>query len=197
MAARMSNIAAVVLAAGASRRFGEPKQLAVIEGESLLRRSVAAASGSRCNQVIVVLGSDFERIRGTLAGCAVRIVHNPDWEEGMASSIRSAVRALDEATPSVDAVLLMTCDQPLVSPEVLDRLISACERTGLTMAACEYGGRRGVPALFARPHFRALLDLRGDHGARGILRQHSDGVAAIDWPQGAVDIDTPEDLQGS
>lgn len=196
MTARMNNIVAVVLAAGGSRRFGEPKQLAVIDGESLLRRALAAACGSRCNRVVVVLGSDFELILKSLDGCEVGIIRNRDWREGIASSIRAALRELRGSTPVADAVLIMTCDQPLVSPEVLDRLIEKCDRTGSTMAACEYGGRLGVPALFTNRHFGELLSLRGDGGARGILRGHPGMVAAVPWPEGALDIDTPEDLAG-
>lgn len=189
------NAVAVVLAAGGSRRFGSPKQLAVIEGATLLHRAVTAALSSRCDGVAVVLGAGAGRIEPVLEGMPVRVIPNTGWEEGMASSIRTAVRAVMRWKPPAEAVLLMTCDQPLLSGMVLDSLLAAREREGTSLAACEYAGGPGVPALFARAHFPELLDLRGDRGARAVLERHAGNLARVPWSDGEIDIDRPDDLE--
>jgi molybdenum cofactor cytidylyltransferase len=188
------NVVAVILAAGGSRRFGRAKQLAAAGGMPLLLLSVAAARASRCRRVMVVLGSDRERIEAILPA-GLEIVYNPEWKEGMASSIRAAVRALAAGDTPADAVLLMACDQPHVSGEVLDRILGARENAGTSLAACEYDGSPGIPALFAREHFPELLQLGGDRGARSVLLGHPDRVARVPWEGGAVDIDTPGDME--
>jgi molybdenum cofactor cytidylyltransferase len=186
---------AVVLAAGGSRRFGGPKQLAVIDGATLLHRAITAALSSRCDGTAVVLGADRGRIEPALAGMPVEIVSNPGWEEGMASSIRAGVEAVRRDQPPVEALLLMTCDQPRISASVIDSLLEAAERKGISLAACEYAGGPGVPALFCREHFPELLELQGDRGARAVLRRHAGRIALVPWRDGVLDIDTPEDLE--
>lgn len=186
---------AVVLAAGGSRRFGSPKQLAVIDGATLLHHAVTAALSSRCDRIVAVVGSHREQVEAALADLPVEVIPNPGWEEGMASSIRAAVEAVRDDEPPVEALLLMTCDQPRISASVIDSLLEACQREGVTLAACEYAGGPGVPALFGREYFPELLELQGDRGARAVLRRHAGRVAVVPWRDGVLDIDTPEDLE--
>ncbi|WP_306601288.1 nucleotidyltransferase family protein [Geothrix sp. 21YS21S-2] len=175
---------AVILAAGASRRLGRPKQLERYQGESLLRRAVAAAGA--CGPVVVVTGCRAEEIEGELRGLAVRVVHNPGWEEGMASSIREGVRALGEGA---EGALFLVCDQPAVDAVLVGRLLA---RWRGAPVACAYGGVRGIPAILPARAFPQLLALAGDTGARGLLQ--GDDVVEVPFPEGAWDVDEPGDL---
>jgi len=180
-AGRGELIAAVVLAAGASTRLGEPKQLIVIEGETLLERAVRTAREANCAPVVVVLGANAERIREQCdLGDAVVVV-NEAWEEGMASSIRIGVDALG----GTDGVVLMTCDQPAVTADHLRALMRSAEVT-----ASAYAGRRGVPAYFPVRSVPELLRLRGDAGARDLVRS----AAAVELAGGELDVDTHREL---
>lgn len=178
----MSRVGAVILAAGASRRFGEAKQLALLAGETLLARAVRMAGEAGCKPVVVVLGAGAAEIG---AECGLRravIVVNEGWAEGMASSIRAGVGCLVD---KVDGVILMTCDQPGVDAGHLRRLMArdAAERT-----ASSYAERRGVPAYFPAGDFSRLLTLKGDEGARELLAE----AASIELPGGELDVDTLE-----
>jgi molybdenum cofactor cytidylyltransferase len=193
----------VVLAAGASTRMGRPKQLLEYEGETLLGRAVRVALETRCRPVVVVLGSCSDELmseaRARGAGGA-RVVVNEAWAEGMASSIRRGLRELEAAAHvELDAALLMLCDQPLVSAEILERLVDVYERSGRPLVASEYesGGERvrGVPALFGRGLFGELSGLRGTEGARRVIARHAAACASIRVPQAAFDVDTPEDYR--
>lgn len=175
---------AVILAAGASRRLGRPKQLERYRGESLLRRAVAAAGA--CDPVVVVTGCRAEAMAGELEGLPVRVVVNAGWEEGMASSLREGVRALD---PGAEGALFLVCDQPAVDAALVARLLGAWKGAPV---ACAYGGVRGIPAILPARTFPALLALRGDRGARGLLQ--GDDVVEVPFPEGAWDVDEPGDL---
>jgi CTP:molybdopterin cytidylyltransferase MocA len=172
---------AVVLAAGASVRLGEPKQLVTIAGETLLERAVRAAREAGCSPVVVVLGADAERIAEQCDLSDAVVVVNEEWNEGMASSIRVGVSKLQEA----DGVVLMTCDQPAVTAAHLRELMKSGEAT-----ASHYAGRNGVPAYLPKTAFAQLMKLRGDAGARELLRE----AATVELAHGELDIDTAEDL---
>lgn len=185
-----SATAALVLAAGASSRMGRPKALLEIGGRTLVARAADAAREAGLAPVIVVLGSDAAALRESLRGARAALVENAAWATGMASSIRCGVAALPE---EAEAVVLLPCDQPAVSADLLARLVALRRERGLPMAACRYAGALGPPALFARERFGELLALGGDEGARGLLRRAPESVAVLDFPEGAFDVDTPED----
>jgi molybdenum cofactor cytidylyltransferase len=173
--------AAVVLAAGASTRLGEPKQLVRIGGEALLERAVRVAREAGCAPIVVVLGAEAERIRAACdLGDAV-IVENERWSEGMASSIQTGIRAVGD----VDGAVLMTCDQPAVTVGHLRVLMATGE-----VAASAYAGRGGVPAYLPASLFPALMLLRGDAGARELLRT----ARTVELPGGELDVDTADEL---
>ncbi len=177
-------MAAVILAAGASRRLGEPKQLVRLGGETLLERSVRIAFEAGCHPVIVVLGASSAAILSQSVLGPAQVVLNPIWEEGMASSIRVGVEALP---PETGAVILLACDQPAVTAGHLGRLAS--EAPGEPVASA-YAGRHGVPAYFPVSNFKELLQLRGDQGARHLLA----AARTLPLPGGEIDVDTPESL---
>lgn len=171
---------AVVLAAGASVRFGSPKQLARLDGETLLERAVRVAREAGCEPVVVVLGASAELIRAQcVLGDAVVVV-NEDWTSGMGSSIRCGVAELRD----VDGCVLMTCDMPAVTAVHLRALM-----TGETTASA-YAGRCGVPAYFPAERFAELVKLHGDSGARALLGD----ARAVELAGGEMDVDTVVDL---
>ncbi len=184
-----SGCAAIVLAAGSSSRLGQAKQLLEYGGEPLLRRAVRLALSAGAAPVLVVVGeSEHEAVIHDLPG---NVVLNPEHAEGMGSSLRVGMAALTRLAPEAERVLLMVCDQPLLETNHLLALLEAEAPHGV--AAAEYGGRLGVPAVFARKHFPALAAVAGDRGARALLRGMA--VTAVVMPEAAVDIDTPDDLE--
>lgn len=180
-------IGTIILAAGESKRFGEPKQLAIFEGQTLIERAVASAT-SVGSDVVVVLGAHADRIRPVVPKTAM-IVDNDQWRSGMASSIRAGLDAIDEG---VDAVLIMLCDQPLVSRESLSKILARSENM---IVAAEYSGTVGVPALFNRKYFQALRTLTGTEGAKKIILENMESVMREPMPECAFDVDTAEDFQ--
>ncbi len=187
---------AIILAAGASRRLGQPKQLAFIAGETLLARTVRVVRESRAEPVIVVLGAHQASIVSEIDLGRVQVVTNPDWEQGIASSIHAGIQAVQQSCAKAAAVLLLVCDQPRLSAGHLQRLIGAhLEAAEPTIVASRYGGIAGIPAIFPVSQFGKLLMLRGDAGARYILRKPDCPMVAMDFEGGEVDIDTPEDLE--
>lgn len=178
--------AAVILAAGASSRLGEPKQMVRWHGMTLLERSVAVAKEAGLDPVIVVLGASAARVSEVCDLRQAWVVVNPRWSEGMASSVRAGME-LAENFPKVDGAVLLTCDMPLVGAAHLRALVDA----GEAVVGSGYAGRVGVPAFFARRRFQELLTLAGDTGARALLR----GSAAVALAEDtAHDVDTPEDV---
>lgn len=182
-------IAAIVLAAGGSRRMGSPKMLEQLEGKPLVAHAVDASLESRADAVFVVTGCAGDDVRSALDDSDLRFVDNPDWTEGLASSIRSGVDALG----GFDAALILLGDQPSVTAELIDALIERFH-TGQALAACEYpDGTIGPPVLFGRAHYPALRALTGDQGAKTLLRAAEPAI--VRFPTGNLDIDTPKDLE--
>jgi CTP:molybdopterin cytidylyltransferase MocA len=182
---------AIVLAAGASRRFGSPKQLVRFEGQLLIQRVIAAATELVGSAVSVVLGAHAAEITANLPPGTASIVINRGWQEGIGSSIRLAVSRLPGAC---DGVLVMLGDQPMVGSASLNRLAAAWRRQPRSIVASRYGAVTGVPAIFPRWCFSDLSALRGDQGARVLLSRYGDHVVRLSHPEAAVDIDYPEDL---
>jgi len=186
-----STLHAIVLAAGASRRFGSPKQLVCYERQPLIQRVIAGATELAGSAVSVVLGAYATEIAATLPPGSASIIINRDWQEGIASSIRAAVARLPGAC---DGALFLLADQPLVGSHSLNRLAAAWRRQPRSIIASRYGAVTGVPAIFPRWCFSDLAGLRGDQGARILLRRYADHVVRLANPEAEVDIDYPEDL---
>lgn len=190
----MNCVAAVIVAAGSSSRLGQPKQLLVFDGEPLLERTIRVASASGAAPVFVVLGAHRESIQNRVNFAGVRIVINEQWDEGLGSSVRAGVRAVDSEAPNPTGVLLMTCDQPRVSAEHLRRMVDAASRAREAAVVSAYAGARGTPAIFPSTAFADLCRLRGDRGARSLLLNPLWPVIEIELEGGEIDIDRPEDL---
>jgi CTP:molybdopterin cytidylyltransferase MocA len=177
------SVAAIVLAAGASRRLGEPKQLIRLGPQTLLERTVRICGEAGCDPIIVVLGANAGLITAQTELLDTTVVINQQWEEGMASSIRAGVAALASGS---GGCLLLTCDMPAVSQSHLRALAASGQLT-----ASSYGDRKGVPAFFPSSAYDTLSGLHGDAGARELLRS----APAIELHGGELDIDTPENLE--
>lgn len=190
-----ASIGAVILAAGVSQRMGSPKQLLTFNGNSLLRRAVQTALASQCQPVIVVLGANAERLQTEINDLPVTVVENSLWAEGMGSSIRTGVAALQGCSEHVAGAVLMLCDQPFVTAQTIDRLISAFEQSQPIAVASEYAGSRGAPALFSRELFAELSALNSAEGAKQVLKRHREEVLGMAVPEASWDVDTPADYE--
>jgi molybdenum cofactor cytidylyltransferase len=182
---------ALILAAGASRRFGSPKQLVRIDGRPMLHAVLSRAVEVAGNAVTVVLGAHAADLAPLLSHSPASIAINRDWELGMSSSIRAGLARLPGAA---DAVLILLVDQPSVTTDDLRRLVGAWRRQPDYIAAAQYGTTSGAPAIFPRWCFRELAELRGDRGAGALIQRHADRVARVPMPSAGLDVDTPEDL---
>jgi molybdenum cofactor cytidylyltransferase len=182
----------VVLAAGASTRLGQPKQSLLFEGQSLLRRAVGTALAAQLGPVAVVLGAHQAQLDPQLAGLPATRLANPHWAEGLASSVRLGGQWADGQR--ADGVLFILCDQPHVTPALLQQLQAQWLASGRPLVASQYAnGQQGVPLLVARPLFAELAQLQGDAGAKKLLAQHPNLVATVPFALGQVDVDTPAD----
>ncbi|MEV0644104.1 nucleotidyltransferase family protein [Phytomonospora sp. NPDC050363] len=185
-------VAGLLLAAGAGRRLGgRPKALLRHRGRSLAEHAAANLADGGCDTVHIVLGASAAEIP-TPGGCH-RVV-NPDWSDGMGSSLRAGLAALPE---DAEAVVVLLVDQPGITPAAVARVIAA-HREGAELAVAAYEGATGHPVLFTRAHFPGVARLAvGDAGARGHLRAHADRVVRVPCHDVAypADVDTPADLR--
>ena len=186
--------AILVMAAGASRRMGRPKQLLPFGSTTLLRHAVEVALSSHASKVAVVLGSGEEAMRNELAGLPIEIVTNPEWDRGMGTTIRAGAQAIG-MYPEVGALILTVADSPGLSAETYNRIIAAHVASGLPIVASEYAGTVGVPALFERQYFDSLIALPADHGCKALIMANSAKVIRMPCPEAAKDIDSPKDYE--
>lgn len=187
-------VGSIVLAAGSSSRLGEPKQFLRYQEETLIRRAAGAAIDAGCWPVVVVSGAAHERVERELEPLAVHVRHNENWGQGIGSSIRIGAESALDLCPSLDALLVMVCDQPFVTAELLAALIDAGSASPARAVACAYGDAFGVPVLFRRKHFTALAALGDEQGAKSLLSALGSELVVIPFPEGKVDIDTPADV---
>jgi len=191
----IEHCAIIILAAGASTRLGQPKQLLSFRGKTLLRHAVDEALGSSCERVVVVIGAESNRIKNELNEIPVGIAENPDWEEGMASSIRCGIEKILQADQAIDGLILMLCDQPYIEASLLNRILDKQKETGKPIVASHYGNRNGTPALFHKSFFPELMNLKGDRGAGNLIINNVEKTACVEFPDGIKDIDTLEDYE--
>ena len=191
----MQKIGAVILAAGESSRFGRPKQLVQFRGKSLVRRAVNAAKDANCSAIVVVLGSKRAQIERELKETDAIVAENQDWRRGMGSSIRVGVEGAVNQAPDIEAIVLLTCDQPFVKTDTIKCLIAMREKTKKAIVASSYSQTLGVPALFDRSCFQELLALDDETGAKTIILSNRERVAELLFSEGKIDIDTAADYE--
>lgn len=182
----------LVLAAGASSRLGQPKQLVRLGGRPALHRVVSHCVAVAGNAVTVVIGAHARELTHLLSHSPASVIVNREWQEGIAASIRRGLAALPAAC---DALMIVLGDQVALTVADLKRLINTWKEDDGTIATAVYDGHVGVPAIFPRLCFSELAQLRGDQGARLILERNQYRLARVPMSNAAIDLDTPQDLR--
>jgi len=185
-------IATIVLAAGTSRRFGEPKLIVPLGGKPIVRHAVERALASGADETIVVTGANAEDVRAALKGLAVRFVENPKFKDGMSTSLAAGIAAL---AADAEAAMIALGDQPLVPAEAYAGVLAEYRRERAPIVTASYNGVRGHPVLFDAALFPELLATRGDRGARGVIGGHPERVRHVELRLPVpADVDTPAAL---
>ena len=184
----------IILAAGASTRLGRAKQTVPYKDSTLLKHTIKAALDAVLGPVIVVTGANEEEITADIEQEPVTVVFNRHHQEGIASSIKAGIEAVQQQHGDCENIILMVCDQPHVNKDILQRLVAVSDGNNKPIAASIYKDTIGVPALFHTSFFPDLLSLEGDEGGKKILLKYRSSVATVSFPSGEIDIDTPGDL---
>ena len=184
----MIRIAALILAAGEASRYGSCKQLADLDGKSLLQQRIDVANEVFPDHVFVVTGAHHHRIAPVIEHA--ELLYNPDWKSGLGGSIAYGVQTLQDRC---DALMIMLADQVAVDASHLSEMMERF--SGDNIVCARYKGCRGVPAMFGRVNFDRLMKLKGNKGAKAFINSLDRDVVEIDLPQAGIDIDTPEDLR--
>ncbi len=187
------NISIVILAAGASSRMGQTKQLLPWEDTTLLGNAIRKAKASDANSVVVVLGANAESIRKEISGTQIEIIVNSFWASGLGSSIACGTDFLIKKKYKPNGILIMLADQPLVDTVYLNAMMDAFNSEYPIIIATGYGNRAGVPALFSKDYYEKLAKLDDDFGAKKIIESQKDNILVLDLGQRTVDIDTKSD----
>ena len=191
----MNNTGIVILAAGASSRFGTPKQLTQFNGKTFLQHVIDEAKDAGVEPIVVVTGANADEVSTSIADRNVELIFNRDWAKGMASGIVAGVHAIRQLDNRIDKIIIAVCDQPFVSAMLFKQLDKVQQETGKSIVASAYADTIGTPVLFSRKYFEQLLGLEGDTGAKKLLKDYREDVATVDFPEGDVDVDTQEDLE--
>ena len=189
----MNNTGILILAAGNSSRFGSAKQLVHYNNKTLIQHVIDEAVLAGANPVIVVTGARADEISKNIGTEEVQIVFNDHWQQGMAGSIVTGIKAA--INYKMDKIIITVSDQPFVSSSLFKKLFQTQEETGQPIVACAYAGTVGTPVLFTQIYFDALLSLEGEQGAKKILNANKQDIAIVDFPEGYIDIDTEADLK--
>lgn len=184
----------IILAAGESSRLGYPKQIARYKDKTLLQYAIDAANGSKADKKVLVLGAFKDEIKKTFPGASIPNIPNPNWKEGMSSTLIKGLEYLQKINP-VDQVIIMLCDQPFVDAKLINKLIATQAKTGKGIIASGYSKTFGVPILFGKAYFEELMSLTGDEGAKKIAAKHEDDLEIVPFPKGKTDVDTEADLR--
>jgi len=183
--------AVLILAAGSSTRLGRPKQTLLFKGQTLVQKIVTTAAELQSGSVLLVLkeGGKMDVQEDII------ILHNPNADLGMATSIHCGINYLEVNEPNIETVIITVCDQPFITTELLQEMIIKYQETHLPIIACQYDTIIGTPVLFHKSMFKALLTLNGDKGAKQLINQHAQQVGLINFPLGNIDVDTEEDYE--
>jgi molybdenum cofactor cytidylyltransferase len=189
-------IGLIILAAGESKRLNYfPKQLLKVNEKTLLRNAAENALSSDAALVCVVLGANFEKLKSEIEDLSLEIVANENWADGMASSLQKGLRKLLEIESDLQGFCVTLCDQPLISYQIINRLINVFQTDNPPIVASEYAETIGVPAIFGKPFFDELLNLKSSESAKKVMTKHLDSVKKISVPEAEFDIDTKEDFE--
>ncbi len=183
----------IILAAGSSSRLGQPKQLLKYNNTTLINHVVTACQGVPNAITVVVTGAVHEEVKAAITATDIKVRYNPDWQQGMSTSIKCGLQELLNAEPDIKACILAVCDQPYISTSMFNALISAYENSNGEIIASSYSGTAGTPALFGNRFFTDLFALAGQEGAKKIIGKNETNVSFLPFHNGAIDIDTIAD----
>jgi molybdenum cofactor cytidylyltransferase len=190
-----AKVALLILAAGSSSRMKTSKQLLLINGQTLLRKTVQTAIDSALGNVVVVLGSNAASHQQVLSGLPAAIVINNQWTNGIGSSLKVGATYIESNYPRAKGIIVMVCDQPFLTTDHLIKLEEASRLTGKPIVASSYAGTIGVPCFFDSTFISTISTISDEEGAKKLLKLHSENVTSIEFLNGDVDLDTPEDLR--
>lgn len=188
-------IGVILLAAGSSTRMGQSKQLLTVGNDPMLASMVKISLRAGASPLIVVLGAGEHEHREVIQHFPIEIIYNADWSSGMGSSLKAGIDHLSKGFKDVDAAIVMVCDQPYVSSQYIQSLIARYESSKRAIVASFYAGTAGVPVLFDKSLFKEILTLGDEEGAKKLLTRYPRHVEMVDFPEGAIDLDTPKDYQ--
>lgn len=183
----MTRIAALVLAAGRSQRMGAANKLLMeIDGAPMVARVVVAALASKAEPVLVVTGHEADAVGAALADLEITLIHNPNYAEGLSTSLAAGLTAMPE---DIDGAVICLGDMPWVGAAVIDSLIDGFDEQGICLPT--HRGRRGNPVLWAKRYFAEMQAIEGDRGARDLIAKHADRVREIECDGSVLrDVDT-------
>lgn len=191
-----SNIVVVVLAAGASKRMGRPKQLLKWGSESLIGHAISMALAAKTSEVIVVLGANHEAIKSEISHFPITIIKNNKWEEGLGKSIACAAKYVLESKPKTNGLLITLADQPLIDTNFLNGIIQKFSQNQNQIVSTSYeNGKKGVPVLFDVCYLGELSNLSDDNGAKHLLKKHQSSVNSLQCRHNNLDIDSKDDYE--
>lgn len=185
----------LILAAGAASRMKLAKMLLPFGESNILASIVEEVKAIKPANICLVTGYHHEAIKKSIPELDLNILFNAQWQEGMSVSIKLGMASLLQKDPELDSVMILVSDQPYINREFLRTMITESADRGKGIVAAQYEGINGTPVLFSKAYFKDLQKLTGDKGARVILQAHQEDVATLDFPMGALDIDTPEDYE--
>ncbi len=188
-------IEVMIMAAGASRRLGQSKQLLEYKGDTLIRKISKEAIQANCGNVTVITGFDHEKIENEITDLDLNVFFNKEWEEGLGASIRNGLAYILDRNPNTNALLLSMVDQPFVDAAHLKKLVNAYDSARSMIIASAYSGTFGVPVLIDSFYFDLLSKLKGDEGGKKILANYIKNIVEIPFMDGAIDIDEKKDLK--
>lgn len=195
MLGKETRIEVMIMAAGASRRLGQPKQLVEYQGQTLIRKISQEAINADIGNVTVVTGYDHKTIEKEIQNKGVDVYYNEEWEEGLGASIRNGLKHILQEKPETNAVLLTMVDQPYVDGTHLKKLANAYDPSRPMIIASAYSSTFGVPVLFDSKYFDMMKELKGDEGGKKIFVNYLRDIVEIPFIEGAIDIDEKEDLK--
>jgi len=191
----MNSTGIIILAAGSSSRFGSTKQLVHFKGKTLLQHTIEEATEAGAEPIIVVTGANANEISKEIKNEKIEIVFNKDWEQGMALGIIIGLKKAISLNNKMEKAIIAVWDQPFISSSLFQQLYQKQNESAKYIVACCYADTIGTPALFTQKYFDVLMKLKGDEGAKKLMKTYSEDVATVDFPKGYIDIDTKEDYE--
>lgn len=189
----MKNTGIIILAAGSSSRLGQPKQLLIYKGKTLLQHVHDEALKAKISSILIVCGSNAKLISENINSNKAIIITNKEWHQGIASSIHVGISELLKQNPQTEKFILSVCDQPFISSKLFENLIKEYKRTGMGILASFYADTKGTPVLFHKKYANELMALQGNEGAKKLFKIYQYDFASVPFENGEIDVDTLDD----